>query len=111
MTSQRLAETAAAILAAHKGIDIETIDVSERTSLADYFVIASGTSQIHVKALVDYVEEELGEAGVHPRSVEGADARRWVLLDYGDVVVHILHPEEREYYDLEKLWLHGWSRG
>ncbi|MFO7298886.1 MAG: ribosome silencing factor [Actinomycetes bacterium] len=88
-----------------KGTDIVLLDVSRQFLLADVFVIATGTSRPHVQALAEHVEEKLGEAyGIKPLRVEGATEAEWVLMDYGDVIVHIFQPSAREYYALERLW-------
>ncbi len=103
--SRLLAETVATILEAKNGQNIEIINVEGKTSLADYFVIASGNSTTHVKTLADEVTFELKErAEILPAKTEGIENRRWILLDYGDLIVHIFHQEERDYYDLERLW-------
>jgi ribosome-associated protein len=95
------------ILEDKKARDLNSIDISRVTTLADYFVICSGTSSTHIKALVDEVEEKMKEAGVSCRHVEGYDTARWVLVDYGDVVVHVFHEEERSFYNLERVWADG----
>ena len=105
MDSKELATKVAEILDSKKGIDIETIDVSEKTTLADYFIIASGNSTTQIKALTDEVEYVLkNEYGIFPDHIEGRSGDRWMLLDYKDVVIHIFHPEERANYNLEMLW-------
>lgn len=85
-----------------EGIDV--LDLRGRTLVADYFVIASGTSNIHIRAIVDNVREKMKTKGVRAERVEGYNEARWVLVDYGDVVLHVFAPEEREFYDLESLW-------
>ena len=106
MTSKELADKIVAALDSKKGIDIEVIDVADKTVLADYFVIASGNSTTQIKALSDEVEFVLkNEDGIYPDHIEGRSGDRWMLLDYKDVVVHIFHPEERANYNLEQLWL------
>lgn len=92
------------ILENKKGLDIKVIDVKEKTILADKFIIVSGTSNTHVKALADNVEEDLKKEGISPRRIEGYSEGRWILMDYSDIIVHIFHPEERETYNLEDLW-------
>jgi ribosome-associated protein len=87
-----------------KAQDIRLLKVRDLTVLADYFVIASGTSTTQVGALYDEVDFKLGQMGTEPLRVEGAATRSWVLLDYGAVVVHIFYPEAREFYALEHLW-------
>ena len=104
MEPLELATLAARILDDKKGIDIKLLQVGDLTVLADYFVVASGTSNTHVGSLADEVEFKLGEAGVKPLRTEGAQTREWVLLDYGSVVVHLFYPESREFYSLEHLW-------
>ncbi len=91
----------------HKAQDIRVIQVTEITSLADYFVIAAGTSSTQVRALVDYAEMELGQCGVHPLRTEGYQNSQWTLLDFGQVVVHVFQEETRSFYDLERLWKDG----
>lgn len=95
----------AATAAADKlGQDIAIFDVSERLPLADCFVIVTGNTERHVSALVDAVTETLAARGHKPRRREGERDGRWVLLDFGDIVVHIQHSEERVFYALDKLW-------
>lgn len=91
----------------HKAVDIRVIHVSKLTSIADYFVIAEGTSSTQVRSLSDYVEAELAEQGVTPSHTEGYRGLSWVLLDYGCVVVHVFQKEARDYYNLEHLWKDG----
>lgn len=100
----RLAKAAA--LAAEDKIaeKVVAIDVSDQLPLTDVFVLASATSERQVGAIVDEVEDRLRELGSRPIRREGAREGRWVLIDFGDVIVHIQHEEEREYYALERLW-------
>ncbi len=98
------AEAAAAAIADKKGTNIALLDVSELVVLTDVFVIASGTSNRHVKTLVEEVEFKLKDVQRRPLRREGENHGRWVLLDYGDMVVHVFDEETREYYDLERLW-------
>ncbi|MCH4153283.1 MAG: ribosome silencing factor [Saccharofermentans sp.] len=105
MESKDLAEKIVEILESKKGIDIEIVDVTGKTTLADYFVIASGNSTTQIKALADEVEFILKkDLNLYADHVEGRSGDRWILLDYKDVVVHVFHPEERANYSLEKLW-------
>lgn len=105
MTSEQIAEMIRTILDNKKAVDIEVIAVAEKTILADYFVIASGTSVTQVKSLADEISFQLKEQHhMMPSHIEGESTARWILLDYGDVVVHLFHPEERDFYSLEKLW-------
>jgi ribosome-associated protein len=91
----------------HKAQDIRVIEVTDVTSLADYFVIAAGGSSTQVRALADYAEGELQEKGITPLRTEGQHTSGWMLLDYGCVVVHVFHSETRRFYDLERLWKDG----
>lgn len=92
------------ILDNKKGYDIKVIDVKDKTILADKFIIVSGTSNTHVKALSDNVEEDLKKEGIYAKKIEGYSEGRWILMDYSDIIVHIFHPEERETYNIEDLW-------
>ena len=91
----------------HKGEEIRVIDVGGVTTLADYFIIANGTNTSQVHAVEDAVREELGKNGYEPKRVEGSGTASWVLMDYGDVVVHIFSKEDRLFYDLERIWRDG----
>ena len=91
-----------------KARDISMIDIKSVSTLADYFVIASGTSTTHIKALADELDERLQkDEGLKYRHREGYNNARWILLDYGEVVVHIFHEEDRSFYNLERLWQDG----
>ncbi len=106
----QLVQKIAAILNEKKAKDVEIIDVRDKTTLADYFVIASGGSTTQVKALVDEVDDQLEkQAGLVPNHIEGNQKDRWVLMDYRDVIVHIFLDEERAIYNIEKLWNARWS--
>ncbi|MDQ3689079.1 MAG: ribosome silencing factor [Chloroflexota bacterium] len=87
-----------------KGNDIVMLRTAELTSMADFFVICSGRSDRQVNALASAIVGELRDDGIRPMGLEGRQSARWVLLDYGTVIVHIFAPEEREYYGLERLW-------
>lgn len=87
-----------------KASDIEILNVSELTSLGDYFVIASCQSAVQVRACADEVEEKLLEAGVPVKHKEGYSGGSWILLDYGDIIVHVMQQETREFYSIERLW-------
>ncbi len=87
-----------------KGQDIVVLDVKEKASFTDFMVIASGTSDRHLKAMANEVHVKAKAAGNPPLSTEGEDSRNWILVDLGDVVVHLMRPEVREMYELEKLW-------
>lgn len=101
--SKELMEKIVKILDDKKAADISVIEIKEVTILADYFVIASGTSTTHVKALANDVEDVLAKTGLEPRSVEGK-ATGWILLDYNGVIVHVFLPDTRNHYNLERLW-------
>ncbi len=88
-----------------KGQDIKVIDVSKQTSVADYFVIVSGNSSSQTMAIADEIDKKMAEIDATNYIKEGYQSGRWILLDYNDIVVHVFHKEEREFYDLEKLWL------
>lgn len=104
MTSLELATVAAKAMDSKKAKDIRVLKVEDLTVLTDYFAIGTGSSATQVKALADEVEYQLGQAGVKPLRREGMDARNWILLDYGTVIVHVFYPETRDFYDLEHLW-------
>ena len=108
MTYQEKAAEIVRILDNKKALNIQAIRVGEVTVLADCFIIASTTNPTHVKALADEVEFQLKEKfNVVPDHMEGYQAADWIVMDYGDVVVHIFHEKAREYYSLEKLWSDG----
>ena len=90
-----------------KGVDIRALDVRGLTALTDFMVIASGTSDRHVKSLARHVQDEARRAGVKPMGVEGEAEGEWVLVDLRDVVVHVMRPQVRDFYNLEKLWSIG----
>ncbi|HMK60839.1 MAG TPA: ribosome silencing factor [Dissulfurispiraceae bacterium] len=81
------------------------LELKDLTVIADYFVICSGTNITQVKAIADHIENELLEVGIRPASIEGRENARWILMDYGDAVVHIFEEETRAYYELDKFWL------
>jgi len=99
-----LLRVAAAAAASKKATDMVGLDLSALDGVADYFLICSGASEPQVKAIAEAVEEKLREGNTRPWHVEGREYRRWVLLDYVDVVVHVFHERTREYYLLERLW-------
>jgi ribosome-associated protein len=87
-----------------KAYDLVVLEVGRVTSIADYFVICSGRSDTQVQAIAQGIEERLGQSGIRPLSIEGYEHGQWVLMDYGDVVVHIFYVPVRGFYDLERLW-------
>jgi ribosome-associated protein len=102
-TEQKL-EIVRRLLEEKKAEEIEVIDLRNRTLIADYFVVCSGTSNTHIKAIADGLLTDGRGEGLRKEHAEGYAQARWVLVDYGDVVVHIFAPEERQYYDIESLW-------
>lgn len=107
MTSLETAKFAVKALCERKGMDIKLIKIRDISSIADYFVIAAGSSTTHVKSLADNVEFRLDKEGISVSHVEGYRSDSWILLDYVDVVVHVFSEEAREYYSLERLWEDG----
>lgn len=104
MTSKEQALAICEMLYNKKAHDILAIHVAEKTIIADYFIIASGNVPTQTKALADEVEDRAGELGMQVRRKEGYAEGRWIVLDFGDVLVHIFMPEERKYYNMERLW-------
>ena len=104
MNSDELADLVVDALDDIKAQDIVRLDVSEMTTVTDWMIVASGTSNRHVSALVDNVSQKAKEAGHRPIGVEGESGGEWVLLDLQDVLVHVMLPKVREFYNLEKLW-------
>ncbi len=107
MTSKSKAKTAYAALAEKKGEDIKIIDISNISVLADYFIIASGANRNQIQAMADQVQEELAKEEVQVRQIEGYQTANWILMDYGDVIIHIFSSEDRLFYDLERIWRDG----
>jgi ribosome-associated protein len=104
MRPKQLAQLVEAALADIKAQDVQVLDVRKLTSIMDVMIIASGTSDRHVRSIADKVIEAAKEKDVRPLGVEGADSGEWVLVDLGDVVVHVMQRKVRELYQLEKLW-------
>ena len=107
MESKEMAKLAIKALEDKKGEEIRIIDISKVSVLADYFIIANGSNRSQVQALSDNVAEMLGRAGVNAKQVEGYETANWVLLDFGDVIVHVFDKENRLFYDLERIWRDG----
>lgn len=107
MNSYEQSILTAKAISSKKGLNIKLIEIGDISSLADYMVIATGTSSTHVKAIADEVEYQLDEAGISVSHIEGYRSNSWILLDYVDVIVHIFSDEAREFYDLERLWRDG----
>lgn len=104
MQAKELRELVVAALEDMKAVDVRVLDVRGMTALTDCMVIASGTSDRHVKSLARAVQDHARAAGVKPMGVEGEEAGEWVLIDLCDVVVHVMRPQTRDFYNLEKLW-------
>lgn len=104
MTSLEIAQNCARFADNKKGEEIIIMDVREISSIADFFVIASGQSEPHLKAIRNEIEEKLKEAGVNAKRIDGFPKSQWVVMDYIDVVVHLFDKDTREFYGLERLW-------
>ena len=104
---RRLALKMAAILNNKGAIDIEILNVADMTTITDYFLIASGRNLQAVRALSEDLEDRLAEENIFPRRRDGMHESRWIVLDFGGVIVHLFHPEERLYYNIERLWRDG----
>ena len=106
MTSEKILEIAAMALDNKKAEELKAIKVENLTSLTEYFLIATATSNTHVRALTDEVEDMLLENGIKPHHIEGKSSG-WIVLDYRSVIVHIFTPEQRAFYDLDRIWSDG----
>ncbi len=104
LRSQQLAERIGRLMFEKKAEDVVAANLEGLTSVTDYFVICTASSDQHAKAIADHVADELADAGVHAHHREGYTSLRWVLIDYVDVIVHVFQKEAREFYDLERLW-------
>ena len=104
MSNKDIALKAAAVLINKKALDVVIIDIAEKSSFADYFVIASGGSERQVGTLADEIEDQFAKEGILTRSVEGKKTSGWILMDFGDVIVNIFTVEQRERYKIEKVW-------
>jgi ribosome-associated protein len=105
MNAEEITKRALEALDDLKGKDMVTLDVREMTDIADYMVICTGTSNRHVKSLADNVALELKRQGCPAQGIEGIDhSAEWALVDFGDVIVHVMLPDTRDFYDLERLW-------
>lgn len=105
--SKEMVKLAISALEDKKGEDLRVIDIRRVSVLADYFLIASGSNANQVQAMADNVEEVLGKAGFPCRQVEGYQNANWILMDYGDIIVHVFCREDRLFYDLERIWRDG----
>jgi ribosome-associated protein len=107
LNPKELAEATASALSEKKADNVIVLDIAHLTSIADYFVICAGRNTIQVRALADDLIKKLEQEGVTPLRKEGYSDSRWVVLDYASVIVHIFHEQEREYYNIERLWMDG----
>ncbi|MCH5274223.1 MAG: ribosome silencing factor [Lachnospiraceae bacterium] len=105
--SKAMAKLAIAALEDKKAEDIRLIDISEVSVMADFFIIANGANRSQIQAMADNVEETLGRAGYALRQVEGYNTANWVLMDFGDVIIHVFDKENRLFYNLERIWRDG----
>ena len=87
-----------------KGSDVKVLNISKISPLADYFVLATGNNINQLHAMADEVTEKLYEVGVHPKQTEGYNTGNWILIDYGDFMIHLFSPESREYYNIDRIW-------
>lgn len=107
MTSNEYCKIAVAALEDRKAEGVKIIDIREISPVADFFVIADGTNQNQLQAMKDSVDEALFKAGLSVRQVEGNQSSTWILMDYGDIIIHIFSKEDRLFYDLERIWRDG----
>lgn len=107
MDSKKMTNLAVRALEEKKAENIQIIDISGVSIIADYFIIANGTNRNQNQALADSVEEILGKAGVALKQIEGYDTANWILLDFSDIIVHIFDRDNRLFYDLERIWRDG----
>ena len=107
MTSKELTKLAVAALEDRKAEDVTVIDISEISPIADFFIIANGTNQNQLQAMRDAADEALYKAGVKVQQIEGNQSSTWILMDYGDIIIHIFSKEDRLFYDLERIWRDG----
>ncbi len=107
INAKQMALAAYEALEEKKAMDIRVIEIGEISPVADYFIIADGNSVPQVEAMTDSVEERLLQLGVAPKRIEGAKNSGWILMDYGDIVVHVFSSQDRLFYDLERVWRDG----
>ncbi len=107
ISQNEIIETAVKALDSKKAEDIKVIKIKDLTIISDYFIIADGTSNTQTKALADEVEFRLKELGVEPRQVQGNNGGGWIVMDYSDIVIHVFNKEQRDFYNLERLWRDG----
>ena len=104
MQAKKMQQIIYEIVSDAKGRDIRVLDVRRLTDITDYMIIASGTSTRHVSGIARQLVDKMRELSYKPLGVEGEDTGEWVLIDFGDVVAHVMHPQTRDFYSLEKLW-------
>lgn len=107
MEAREMAKLAIGALEDKKAEDIKVIDISDVSTIADYFIIASGKNRSQIQAMCDNVDEALGRAGATLKQTEGYQNANWILMDYGDIIVHIFDAENRLFYELERIWRDG----
>lgn len=107
MDTREIAKLACEALAEKKAAGIKVIDIRNISVIADYFVLADGENQNQLQAMQDSVDEALYKAGIHAKQIEGNSNSTWILMDYGDIIVHIFSKEDRLFYDLERIWRDG----
>ena len=105
--AKEMARLAVEALEDKKAVDVRILDIGQISTLADYFIIASGNNRNQVQAMADNVDEVLAKAGYQAKQTEGYRNANWILLDYGDVVIHLFDEENRLFYDLERIWRDG----
>ena len=104
LTASQIVQVAADAAVSKKARDLVALDLRELNNVSDYFLICSASSEVQARAIAETIEDKLREKGVRPWHIEGMEGRRWVLLDYVEVVVHVFHEKTREYYMLDRLW-------
>ena len=107
LTGMEILKKAVLVLGGRKAEDIKAIDIAGVSIIADYFLLASGTSNTQVRSLAEELEFKLSQEGITPLRVEGMQTATWIILDYGSVVMHIFHKDTRQFYNLERLWADG----
>ena len=107
MEAKEMAKLAIQALEDKKAEDVKVIDISNISTIADYFIIASGKNRSQIQAMRDNVDETLGRAGISMKQTEGYKNANWILMDYGDIIVHLFDTENRLFYDLERIWRDG----
>lgn len=107
MTASEYCKAAVAALEDRKAEDVKVIDIREISTVADYFILATGNNQNQIQAMRDACDEALHKAGLHTKQVEGNSNSTWILMDYGDIIIHIFSREDRLFYDLERIWRDG----